>query len=115
MSSGYLDRRDPHVPPMTRGRWIGFAAAALGVAVMLFIAVYARHASSGLLGLVGRIPAATPLMFSTAAVLLLVPEPGPANWRPRMKPLGDRRLAAAIFFAIGIALLALPFVTGDAA
>jgi hypothetical protein len=111
MSSGYLDRRDPDVPPMTRERWIGIAVALLGALAMLFITLYASHVSSGLVGLIGRIPAPTPLMFSTAAVLLLVPEPGPDEPQPLMKPWPHRHLAAAIFFAIGIALLALPFVT----
>ena len=113
MSSGYLDRRDPDVPPMTRERWIGSGIAILGALAMLFIALYARHHTSGLIGIIGRIPAPAPLMFSTATVLLLVREPGPDEPRPLANPWHNARLSAAIFFGIGLALLAYPFVTGD--
>ena len=113
MSSGYLDRRDPNVPPMSRERWIGIAVAVLGAGAMLFIAAYASKVPTGLIGFIGRVPPATPLMFSAAAVLLLVPEPGADDPQPLIKPWQNRHVSAAIFFAIGIALLAVPFVTNS--
>ena len=108
---GYIDRRDPDVPPMNRERWIAVCVASLGALAMLYIAVYASRVDSGVIGLIGRISPATPLMFTTAAILLLIPEPGANEPQPFVRPWQNRRLAAALFFAAGLALLVLPFVT----
>jgi hypothetical protein len=113
VSSGYLDRRDPDVPPMTRERWIACGVTILGAIGMLFITLYAKHQSGGVIGVIGRIPAPAPLMFSTAAVILIVPEPGADEAKPLLKGWPNRNLSSAIFFGIGLALLAYPFVTGD--
>jgi hypothetical protein len=106
--SGYLDRRDPDVPPMTRDRWIAVAVAFLGGALTMFIALYA---DKGATGPIGRISPAAPLWITAGLVLLLQREPDPDEVQPLVKPWRDRRLMAAFLFIVGVALLALPFVT----
>jgi hypothetical protein len=110
--TGYLDRRDPDVPPMTRERWIALAFAVAGAAAMLFIAVYASRVAFGLIGTIGRISPAAPLMFSTGAVLLMQREPAPDEAQPLVRPFRDRRIMAALFFTTGVVLIAAPFAFG---
>ena len=106
----YLERSDPAGPATARERWTASGLAVAGATFMLFIAVYASKVTHGWIGAVGKIPLAAPMMFILASSFLLQRETAAEAAKPPIEPARHRRLYAAFFYALGIALIAMPFV-----
>ena len=95
---------------MTRERWTASGLAAAGATFMLFIAVYASKVTQGWIGMIGKIPLAAPVMLILASSFLLQRDAAAEEAKPLIEAARHRRLYAAFFYALGIALIAMPFV-----
>ena len=105
--SGYIDRADPDQPLMTRERWIGLVVAIVAAGSLFVIALMAGKLAIPLLNaLDNQISRFGLIFFIIGSSFLLQPESAPDDLTiPRRTPR-TRRLATALFYAIGIAMIA---------
>ncbi len=108
--SAYIERRAPGVLGMTRERWTASVVAGAGAMFMLFVALYASKVTHGWIGVIGKIPLAAPIMVMLGSSFLLQRDAAAGEAGPMIEPARHRRLYAAFFYALGIALIAVPFV-----
>jgi len=106
--SGYIH---PEREPISREQLIAMIVALVAGVLMLFIALYASRVAVGWLATVGKIPVGAPVMFVLGSTLLIQSRSATADGE-QVRTVRFRRLYAFFLYAMGAAMVALPFVLG---